>query len=70
MTESWSKEASRRKKRRTPRDQGGRSTTFDNTSREKIIGSPDYYPGAAPTPDYQRGLYDYYGYPYPTWVYW
>ncbi len=41
-----------------------------NQDREKITGSPDYDPGAAPTPDHQRGLYDYYGYPYPGWVYW
>ena len=41
-----------------------------NQEREKITGSPDYDPGVAPTPDYQRGLYDYYGYPYPGWVYW
>lgn len=38
--------------------------------REKVTGSPDYDPAAAPTPGYQRGLYDYYGYPYPTWAYW
>lgn len=41
-----------------------------NQDREKITGSPDYDSGAAPAPDYQRGLYDYYGYPYPGWAYW
>ncbi len=38
--------------------------------REKVTGSPDYDPAAAPTPDHQRGVYDYYGYPYPGWAYW
>jgi sporulation protein YlmC with PRC-barrel domain len=41
-----------------------------NQDREKITGSPDYDPDAAPTSDYQRGLYDYYGYAYPGWAYW
>jgi len=48
----------------------GDDTVTLNQDREKVTGSADYDPAAAPTPAYQRGLYDYYGYPYPGWTYW
>ena len=38
--------------------------------REKVTGSPDYASADTPTPDQQRDLYDYYGYPYPDWARW
>ncbi len=40
----------------------GDGVTLDQ-SREKISGSPAYEPGVAPRSDYQREVYDYYGYP-------
>ncbi len=33
--------------------------------REKVTGSPDYDSADPPSPDQQRALYEYYGYPYP-----
>lgn len=41
-----------------------------NRHREQVLGSPSFDANVAPTTDYQRGLYDYYGYPYPGWAYW
>lgn len=41
-----------------------------NRHRDQVLGSPPFDAGVVPTTDYQRGLYDYYGYPYPGWAYW
>ncbi len=33
--------------------------------REKVTGSPPFDTNVVPRADYQRGIYDHYGYPYP-----
>ena len=41
-----------------------------NRHREQVLGSPPFDPDVVPATNYQRNLYDYYGYPYPAWAYW
>jgi sporulation protein YlmC with PRC-barrel domain len=43
---------------------GEDGVTIDH-SREKVAGSPPYDPDVVPEANYQRALYDYYGYPFP-----
>lgn len=41
-----------------------------NRHRDQVLGSPPFDADVVPATDYQRDLYDYYGYPYPAWAYW
>jgi sporulation protein YlmC with PRC-barrel domain len=43
---------------------GEDGVTIDQ-SREKVAGYPPFDPDVVPEASYRRGLYDYYGYPYP-----
>ena len=43
---------------------GEDGVTIDH-SREKVAGYPPFDPDVEPESNYQRALYDYYGYPFP-----
>jgi sporulation protein YlmC with PRC-barrel domain len=50
-------------------DVDGDGVTIDQ-GRQKVIDSPALPTNVVPEVDYQRGVYDYYGYEYPAWARW
>ncbi len=50
-------------------DVDGDGVTIDQ-GRQKVIDSPALPTNVVPEADYQRGVYDYYGYEYPAWARW
>ena len=47
----------------------GEGVTIDQ-GRGKVTDSPALPTNVVPAVDYQRGVYDYYGYEYPAWAGW
>ncbi len=50
-------------------DIDGEGVTIDQ-GREKVTDSPALPTNVVPAADYQREVYDYYGYEYPAWARW
>ena len=50
-------------------DIDGEGVTIDQ-GREKVTDSPALPTNVVPAADYQRDVYDYYGYEYPAWAGW
>ena len=50
-------------------DIDGEGVTIDQ-GREKVTDSPALPTNVVPAADYQRVVYDYYGYEYPAWARW
>ncbi len=50
-------------------DIDGEGVTIDQ-GREKVTDSPALPTNVVPAADYQREIYDYYGYKYPAWAKW
>jgi sporulation protein YlmC with PRC-barrel domain len=50
-------------------DIDGEGVTIDQ-GREKVTDSPALPTNVVPASDYQREVYDYYGYKYPAWAKW
>lgn len=50
-------------------DIDGEGVTVDQ-GREKVTDSPALPTNVVPAADYQRKVYDYYGYKYPAWAKW